>query len=156
MVLLSNPYIPFSSVTQSCATLCDSMNHSTPGLPVHHQLPLYTNSYPLSPWCHPTISSSVVPFSSCLQSFPASGSFQMSSSHEVAKVFKFQLQHQSFQWTPRTDLYNVLVGSPCSPRDSQEYSPISQFKNISSLVLTFLYSPTLTSIHHYWKNHCLD
>ena len=64
---------------QSCATLCDPVDCSTPGLPVHHQLPrVYSNSCPLSRWCHPTISSSVVPFSSRLQSFPASGSFQMS------------------------------------------------------------------------------
>ena len=51
---------------------------STPGLPVHHQLPVYPNSCPLSQWCHPAISYSVIPFSSCRQSFPASGSFQMS------------------------------------------------------------------------------
>ena len=69
----------FSSVAQSCLTHYDPMEHSTPGLPVHHQFPgVYSNSRPLSRWCHPTISSSVVPFSSCLQSFPASGSFQMS------------------------------------------------------------------------------
>ena len=61
-------------------------------------------SCPLSRWCHPTISSSVVPFSSCLQSFPASESFQwVSSSHQVAKVLEFQLQHQCFQWIFRTD-----------------------------------------------------
>ena len=67
---------------------------------------VYQNSCPLSWWCHPTISSSVVPFSSCPQSFPASGSFfqWVNSSHEVAKVLEFQLQHQSIQWTPRTDL----------------------------------------------------
>ena len=59
--------------------LCNSMNRSTPGLPVNHQLPeVHPNPCPLSWWCHPTISSSVVPFSSCPQSFPASGSFQMS------------------------------------------------------------------------------
>jgi len=68
----------FSSVTQSYPTLCDPMNRSMPGLPVHHQFPVYPNSCPLSRLCHLTISSSVVPFSSCLQSFPASGSFQMS------------------------------------------------------------------------------
>ena len=61
------------SVAQSCPILSDPMNRSTPGLPVHHQLPEFTqNSCPLSQWCHPTISSSVVPFSSCSQSFPAS------------------------------------------------------------------------------------
>ena len=70
--------IQFSSVAQSCPTLCNSMDGSTPGFPVHHQLPVYSDSCPLSQWCHPTISSSVVPFSSCLQSFPASGSPPMS------------------------------------------------------------------------------
>ena len=77
----------------------------------------------------------------------------VSSSHEVAKVLEFQLQHQSFQWIPRSDLLqNGLVGSPCSPRDSQESSPTQQSKSINSSVLSFLYSPTLTSIHEYWKN----
>ena len=66
-------YQQFSSVAQSCLTLCDPMDCSTPGFPG-----VYSNSCPLSRWCHPTISSSVVPFSSCLQSFPASGSFQTS------------------------------------------------------------------------------
>ena len=68
----------FSSVTQWWPTLCDPMNRSTPGLPVHHQLPEFTQTCPLSGWCHLTISSSVIPFSSCLQPFPASRSFQMS------------------------------------------------------------------------------
>ena len=65
---------------------------------------VYPNSCSLSRWHRPTISSSVIPFSSCLQSFPVSGVFQwVSSSHQVAKVLEFQLQHQSFQWTLRTD-----------------------------------------------------
>ena len=61
-------------------TLCDPMNCSMPGPPVHHQLPEFTQTHscPLSLWCHPSISFSVIPFFSCLQSFPASGSFQMS------------------------------------------------------------------------------
>ena len=70
--------IQFSSVAQSCPTLCDPMNRSMSDLPVHHQLRVQPNSCPLSQWCHTTISSSVVPVSSRLQSFPASGSFQMS------------------------------------------------------------------------------
>ena len=71
--------IQFSSVAQSCPTLCDPMNRSTPGLPVHHQLPgVHSDSRPSSRWCHPAISSSVVPFSSCPQSLPASESFPMS------------------------------------------------------------------------------
>ena len=64
--------VQFSSVAQSCLTLCDPMNRSTPGLPVHHQLSEFTDSHPSSQWCHPAISSSVVPFSSCRQSLPAS------------------------------------------------------------------------------------
>ena len=64
--------VQFSSVAQSCLTLCDPMNHSTPGLPLHHQLPEFTHSHPSSQWCHPAISSSGVPFSSCPQSLPAS------------------------------------------------------------------------------------
>ena len=77
--------VQFSSVAQSCPTLCDPMDYSMPGFPVLHHLPELAsklpelpNSCPLSGWCHPTISSSVIPFSSCFQSFPASGSFQMS------------------------------------------------------------------------------
>ena len=80
----------------------------------------------------------------------------VNSSHQVTKVLEFQLQHRSFQWTPRTDLLSGgLVGSPCSPRDSQESSPTPQFKSINSM-LSFLYTPTLTSIHDYWKNHSFD
>ena len=77
----------------------------------HARLPLpspapgtCSNSFPLSQWCHPNISSSVIPFSSCLQSCPESGLFQWVSSYQVAKVLEFQLQHQSFQWIFRTDV----------------------------------------------------
>ena len=86
------------------------------------------------------------------------GLFQwVSSSHQVTKVLDFQLQHQSFQWTARTDLLqDGLVGSPCSPRDSQESSPTPQFKSINFSALSFLHSSTLTSIRDHWKNHSLD
>ena len=81
----------------------------------------------------------------------------VNSSHEVAKVLEFQLQHRSLQRNPRADLLqNGLVGSPCSPRDSQESSPAPHFKSINSLALSFLHSPTLTSIHDQRKNHSLD
>ena len=98
------------SVSQfSCSVTSDSLRphwrqHARPPCP--SPTPgVHPNSCPLSWWCHPTMSSSVVPFSSCLQSFPASGSFKwVSSSHQVAKGLEFQLQHQSSQWTPRTDL----------------------------------------------------
>ena len=119
------------------------MNRSTLGLPVHHKLLEFT--CPSSRWCHPTISSSVVPFCSCLQLSQYQGLFKwVNSSHEVAKVLEFQLQHQSFQWTPKTDLLqDGLVGFPCSPRDSQESSPTPQFKSINSSALSFPHSPTL-------------
>ena len=79
------------------------------------------------------------------------------SSHQVAKVLEFQLQHQSFQWIFKTDfLYHGLIGLPCSPRDSQESSPTPKFKGINSSLLSFLYSPTLTSKHDYWKKHSFD
>ena len=97
--------VQFSSVHFSCSVVSDSLRphepkHARPPCPLPTPR-VCPNSCPLSQWCHPTISSSVVPFSSCSQSFPASGSFQIS---QVAKVLEFQLQHQSFQWTPRTDL----------------------------------------------------
>ena len=80
-----------------------------------------------------------------------------SSLHQVPKVLEFQLQHQSFQCIFRTDfLQDGLVGSPCSPRDSQASPPTPQFKGINSLALSFLYSLILTSIHKYWKNHSFD
>ena len=77
------------------------------------------------------------------------GLFQwVNSLHEVAKVLELQLQHQSFQWTPRTDLLeDWMVWSPCSTRDSLESSPTPQFKSINSSVLSFLYNPTLI---HTW------
>ena len=81
----------------------------------------------------------------------------VNSSHEVAKVLEFQILHHSFQRNPRADLLqNGLVGSPCSPRDSQESYPIPQVKSINSSALSLLHSPTLTSIHDHWKNHSLD
>ena len=85
------------------------------------------------------------------------GLFQwVSSLHQGAKVLDFQLHPQSFQWISRTDfLWDGLVGSPCCPRDSQESFP-TPLKSINSLVLSFLYSPILTSTHGYWKNYSFD
>ena len=75
----SKKIILFSSVTQLCPTLCNPMDCSIPGFPVQSPIPrAYSNSCPSSQWCHPTIWSSVIPFTSCLLSFPASGSFSMS------------------------------------------------------------------------------
>ena len=119
---------------------------------------VYSNSCPLSRWCHPTISSSAVPSPPTFSLSQHQGLFQwLSSSHQVAKVLEFKLQHQSFQWIFRTDfLYSWLVWSPHSPRDSQESSPTPQFKSINSSPFSFLYSPTLPSIHDYWTNHGFD
>ena len=159
LICLLDTSVQFSSVAQSCPTLCDPRDWSMQGLPVHHQLPEFTQthvhwtgdaiqpSHPLSSTSPPTFNLS-----------QHQGLFKwVSSSHKVAKVLEFQFQHQSFQWTFKTDfLWDGLVGSPCSPRDSQESSPIPQFKSISTSALSFHYSPTLTSIHDYWKNHSLD
>ena len=158
--------IQFASVAQSCPTLCDPMNRSMPGVPVHHQLPEFTQTH--VDWVSDAIQPSHPLSSSSPPTFNLSqhqGLFKwVSSSHQVAKILKFQLQYQSFQWTLRTDLLqNGLVGSPCISRASQESSPTPLFKSTNSLVLSFLYSPIHdTSIHdhmcinHTWKNHSLD
>ena len=117
-----------------------------------------SNSCPLSHWYHPTISPSVILFSSHLQSFPASVfskesflrvrwpkywsfSFSISPSNKYSGLISFRMQ---------------LVGSPCSPRDSQESSPTPQFKSINSVALSFLYGPTRTSVNDSWKNRSFD
>ena len=136
-------YKLFCSVAQLCPTLCDPMDCSMPGFPVHHQIPEPTQthvhrvgdaiqpSHPLSSPSPPTFNFS-----------QHQGLFQwVSSLHQVAKVLEFQLQHQSFQWILRSgSLEDGLVWSPCSPRDSQKSSPTRQFKSINSLALSFLYS----------------
>ena len=151
--------VQFSAVAQSCPTLYNPINHSTPGLPVHHQLLEFTQTY--VHW----VSDAIQPSHPLSSPFPPApnpsqhqGLFQwVNSSHEVGKVLEFQLQHHSFQRNPRADLLqNGLVGSPCSPRDSQESSPTPQFKSINSSALSLLHSPTLTSIHDHRKNHSLD
>ena len=148
--------VQFSSVAQLCPTLCDPMNrteHTKPPCPSPSPS-VHSDSHPSSQWCHPAISSSVDPFSSCPQSLPASESFPMSQLFTWGgQILEFQLEHHSFQRNPRADLLqNGVVRSPCSPRDCQESSPTPQFKSINSSALSFLHSPTLTSIHDHWKN----
>ena len=151
--------VQFSSVAQSYPTVCDPMNHSTTGLPVHHQFPEFTQTH--VHWVGDAIQPSH-PRSSPSPPAPNpsqhQGLFQwVNSSHKVAKVLEFQLQNHSFQRNPRVDLLqNGLVGSPCSPRDSQESSPTPHFKSINFLALSLLHSPTLTSIHDHRKHHSLD
>ena len=128
----------FGSVARSCLTLCNPMNRSTPGLPVHHQLPEFTQTH--VHWVGDAIQPSPS-LSSPSPSAPNPSQHQgllqwVNSSHEVAKVLDFQLQHHSFQRNPRADLLqNGLVGSPCRPRDSQKSSPTPQFKSINSSAL---------------------
>ena len=148
----------FSSVAQSCPTLCDLMNRSTPGLPVHHQLPEFTEthvhrvsdaiqpSHPLSSLSPPApIPPSIRVFSNELTlhiRWPKYWSFSFSiiPSKEIPGLISF-----------RKDWLDLL-----DPRDSQESSPTPQFKSINSSALSFLHSPTLTSMHDHWKNHSLD
>ena len=152
--------VQFSSVQSlSRVRLCDPMNRSTPGLLGHHQLPEFTQTHvhgvsdAIQPSHFLSSPSPPAPNPSQLQSL----SQWVSSLHEVAKVLEFQFQHHFLQRNPRADLLqNGLVGSPCSPRDSQEFSPTPQFKSIKSSVLSLLHRPTLTSIHDHRKNHSLD
>ena len=149
--------VQFGSVTQSCSTLCDPMNHSTPGLPVLHHLLEFTDSCPSTPWCHPAISFSVVPFSSCPQSLPASESFPVSQFFASGG----QSIGVSVSASGPSNAYSGLISFRMDWLDLLAVqgtlkSLIPQFKSISSSVLSFPYSPTLTSIHDHWKNHSLE
>ena len=116
---------------------------------------VYPNSCPLSQWCHPAISSSVVPFSSCPQFLPAAVSQCFASGGQIigASASASVLPMNPQDWSPLgwTDWISLQ-----SKGLSQESSPTPQLKSINSLVLSFLYGPSLTSIHDYWKNHSLD
>ena len=152
--------VQFSSVAQSCPTLCDPMNrtqHTRP--PCLSPTPrVYSNSCLSSQWCHSAISSSVIPFSSCPQSLPASESFPMS---------------QLFAWGGQSIGVSALTS--VLPKNTQDWSPLGwsgwislQAKGLSRVFsnttvqnhqffgLSFLHSPILTSIHDYWKNDSLD
>ena len=151
-----------SSVQFSCSVVSDSLwphesQHARPLCP--SPTPgVYSNSCPLSQWCHPTISSSVIPFFSCPQSFPASGSFPMS------QFFASGGQR-----------IGVSASTSVLPMNTQDWSPLGWtvwifllpkglsrvFSNTTvqkhqTSALSFLYNPTLTSTHDYWKNHSLD
>ena len=122
------------SVAQSCLTLCDPMDRSTPGLPVPHPLPEFgPSSCSLHQWCHPAVSFSDVLFS-CPQSFPASGTFPMShlftSDGQNTGASASVLAVNTQGWSPLR-----LVWFPCCPRDFQESSPAPQLESIYSLAL---------------------
>ena len=152
-----SPSVKFSRSVVSNSLWPHESQHTRPPCP--SPTPgVYSNSCPSSQWCHPAISSSVVPFSSCPQSLPASGSFPMS---------------QLFAWGGQSIEVSALASG--LPMNTQDWSPLGwtgwtslqskglsrvfstpQFKNINSLALSILQSPTLTSIHDHWKNHSFD
>ena len=152
----------FSSVQFSCLVVSNSlqpMDCSTPGLPVHCQLLQFTQTHvhwvsdaiqPSHPLPSPSPPALNLPLLASI--FPSIRVFSNESALRIRWQkywnFSFNISH--------SNEHPGLVGSPCSPRDSQEFSPTPQFKSINSSVLSFLCSPTLTSIHDYWKNHCLD
>ena len=151
--------VQFSLVAQSCLTLCNPMDPSTPGLPVHHQLSKLAQT-------HVHLVGDVIQPSHHLLSLSSptfnlsqhQGLFQwVSSSHQVAKYWSFSFNISSSNEHAGLISFRMdWLLSPCSPRDSQESSPTLYFKSINFLVLSFLYSPTLTSLHYYWKKHSLD
>ena len=145
----------FSSVQFSHSVVSDSLEphelqHTRPSCPSPSPR-VHPNPCPLSQWCQSIISSSIFPFSSCPQFFPASESFQMSQLFASGgQSIGVSASASVLPMNTGTDLlWDGLVGSPCSPRDSQESSP-AQFKRINSSAVSFLYRPILTSIHDYW------
>ena len=146
----------FSSVAQSCLTLWDPMDCSTPGFPVHQQLPELAQTHPSSQWYHLTISSSVVPFSSCLQSFPAPGSFPMSwlftsDGQSTGALASASVIPMSIQGWFKIDWFDLLAFQETLKSLLQH-----QLESISFSVLCLLYCLALTSVHDYWKDHRLD
>ena len=150
------------SVQFSCSVMSDSLRHHesqyirppcpspTPGV--------HPNSCALSRWCHSIISSSVVPFSFCPQPLPPSGSFPMRQlfawgGQSIGVLASASVLPMNIQdWSPLGWTGWISLQS----KDSQGSSPTPQLKSTNSLALSFLHSPTLTSIHDHWKNHSLD
>ena len=153
------------SVQFSCSVMSDSL---WPHELQHTRLPCpsptpgaYSNSCPSNWWCHPTISSSVSPFSSCLQSFPASGSFLMNQLFTLggqsigASASALVLPMNIQDWFPLGVTGLISLQSKGLSSHSQESSPTPQFKSISPSVLSPLYGPTVTCIHDYRKMYSI-
>ena len=129
--------VQFSSVAQLCLTLYDPMDCSSPGLPCLSPIPgVYPNSCPLSQWCHPAISPSAVPFSSCPQSFPTSGSFQMSQ--------LFASDGQSIE---------VSASTSVLPMNTQNWSPLGQtgWISLQSKGLSRVFSNTTVKKYQFFS-----
>ena len=139
-------------------TLCDPMDCSTPGLPAHHQLPDFTQTHIHR--VNDAISHLILyrPLILLPSIFPSIRVFSNESALRIRwpKYWSF-----SFSISPPVNIQDwfplgLLVWSSCCPRDSQESSPTPQFESITSLALSLLYGPTLTSVYDYWKNHSFD
>ena len=149
--------VQFSRSVMSDSLRPHGLQHARPPCPSPTPR-VYSDSSPSSQWWHPTISSFVIPFPSYLQSFPASGSFQMSQFiasgdwsigiSASASVLPMNIQ----DWFP----LGLTGWISLQSKGLSRVFPTSQFKSINSSVLSFLYSPTLTSIHDHWQNHSLD
>ena len=148
----------FSSVAQSCPTLCDPKNCSMPGLPVHHQLPEFTQTH-----AH-RVGDAIQP-SHPLSSLPSPAPnpsqhqvlFQwVNSLHEVAKYWSFSFSISPSNEHPGLIAFRVGLLDLFVVQGTLKSSPTPQFKSINFSALSFLHSPTLTSIHDHWKNHSLD
>ena len=153
--------VQFSSVTQSCLSLCNLMACSTPGLPVHHQILELLKLMSIG---------SIMPFNHLILWWPL---FLLPPIPPSIRVFSNESTWKVFIWGGQSIGVSALASllpmniqdwsplgwtgwSPCSPRDSQESSPTHQFKSINSSALRFLHSPNLTSIHDHGKNHSFD
>ena len=144
----------FSSLTQLWPTLCNPMNCSTLGLPVHHQLPEFTQTH--VHWVGDAIQPSH-PLSSPFLPALNLSSIRVFSNDSALHIRWPKYWSFSFSISPSKEHPGLIsFRSPYSPRDSQESSPTPQFKSITSLAFNFIHSPNLTSIHDHWKNHSLD
>ena len=159
--------VQFSSFQFSLSVVSDSLRphesqHTRPPCPSPTPR-VYPNSSPLSRWYHPTISSSVVPFSSCLQSFPASGSFPMTqfftsggqSIGASASVLNIHHPMNIQDWFPLGSTGLISLQSKGLSRVFSNTCDL-WLKSINPSALSFLYGPTLISIHDYRKNHSFD
>ena len=156
--LKSHMYPIVQSVQFSCSVISDSLwphelQHARTPCPSPNPS-VHPNPYPSSQWCHPTISSSVIRFSSCLQFFPASGSFLMSqlfaSGGQSIGASVLLMNIQDWFSLGLTGLLSL------QPKRLSRVFFKPQYKGISSSVCGLLYGPTLTSIHNYWKNKSFD
>ena len=156
---MANPIVQFSSVAQSCPTLCDPMDHSMPGLPIYHQLLEFTQTH-----VH-QVGDAIQPFHALSSPSPPPSIFasiRVFSNESALRIRWLKYWSFSFNISPsyehpglisfRMDWFDLLAVQGTLKNLLQHHSS----KSISSSVLSFLYNPTLTSIHDHWKNHSLD